>query len=93
MRVHAATRLGLGRKGPALSSVVVALLLSLSAVTRCLAGGGIFGIDHELTYDSGGIWKRSYQEVLAPQSEHALHPAHHAARNLCWNRQEILGDR
>ena len=64
MRVHAATRLRLGRKGSALSSVVVALLLSLSGATRCLAGGGVFGIDHELTYDNSGIWKRSYQEVL-----------------------------
>jgi undecaprenyl-diphosphatase len=64
MRVHAATRLRLGRKGSALSSVVFALLLSLSAATRCLAGGGIFGIDHELSYDNSGIWKRSYQEVL-----------------------------
>ncbi|HEY4139209.1 MAG TPA: phosphatase PAP2 family protein, partial [Casimicrobiaceae bacterium] len=29
------------------------------------AGGGPFGIDHRLTYDNSGIWKRSIQQDLA----------------------------
>ena len=29
------------------------------------AGGGPFGIDHRVTYDNSGIWKRSYQKDLA----------------------------
>ena len=28
------------------------------------AGGGPLGIDHRLSYDDGGIWKRSYQTGL-----------------------------
>ncbi len=65
MRVAAATPLCPGRQGSAIALVVGSLfLLSLARPTPCLAGGGILGIDHELTYDNSGIWKRNYQEVL-----------------------------
>jgi PAP2 superfamily len=40
------------------------LTLLLAAARVCHAGGGPFGIDHEWTYDNGGIWKRSYQQAL-----------------------------
>jgi undecaprenyl-diphosphatase len=40
------------------------LLALLAHVPACLAGGGLFGIDHELSYDNSGIWKRGYQEAL-----------------------------
>ncbi|HVR82114.1 MAG TPA: phosphatase PAP2 family protein [Luteimonas sp.] len=30
-----------------------------------MAGGGPFGIDHRVTYDNSGVWKRSYQKDLA----------------------------
>jgi hypothetical protein len=33
----------------------------LHCATEAVAGGGPFGIDHEIAYDNGGIWKRSYQ--------------------------------
>ena len=36
----------------------------LAAAPPCLAGGGPLGIDQELGYDNGGIWKRTNQEVL-----------------------------
>jgi hypothetical protein len=65
MRVAAATPLCPGREGLAIACVVRSLfLLSLAPATPCLAGGGILGIDHELTYENSGIWKRNYQEVL-----------------------------
>jgi hypothetical protein len=40
------------------------LLLLLAIAPCCLAGGGPFGIDHELRYDNSGIWARSKQEAL-----------------------------
>jgi undecaprenyl-diphosphatase len=40
------------------------LLLCLAQAPACFAGGGPFGIDHELSYDNSGIWARSNQEVL-----------------------------
>jgi undecaprenyl-diphosphatase len=40
------------------------LLALLAPVPACLAGGGLFGLDQELTYNDRGIWKRNYQEVL-----------------------------
>ena len=64
MRNHAVASLDLGRKGSALAAAVGLLLLSLGTAFRCLAGGGILGIDHELAYDNSGIWKRSNQEML-----------------------------
>jgi membrane-associated phospholipid phosphatase len=65
MRAHPVTHLNLGRKPLVhVSSVGLLLLLSLTRGTPCLAGGGPFGIDSELTYDNSGIWKRNYQEVL-----------------------------
>lgn len=46
--------------------LAVALALSLSATPlAATAGGGPFGIDHRITYDNSGIWKRSYQKDLA----------------------------
>jgi len=41
------------------------LLMSSLAPSCALAGGGPFGIDHLVTYDDSGIWKRSYQRDLA----------------------------
>ena len=64
MRNHAVASLDLGRKGSALAAAVGLLLLSLGTAFRCLAGGGILGIDHEPAYDNSGIWKRSNQEML-----------------------------
>jgi membrane-associated phospholipid phosphatase len=64
MRVQTATILCRGRRCPA-PTVRLSLLLALLAhVPACLAGGGLFGIDHELSYDNSGIWKRGYQEAL-----------------------------
>src|SRR5205085_8828509 len=41
-------------------------LLVTSLIPSCaFAGGGPFGIDHLVTYDDSGIWKRSYQKDLA----------------------------
>lgn len=40
--------------------VVILLLAPFSAVA-----GGPFGIDHGVSYDNSGIWKRSYQKDLA----------------------------
>jgi len=37
---------------------------SLSFPWQAMAGG-LFGIDHRVTYDDSGIWKRSYQKDLA----------------------------
>jgi undecaprenyl-diphosphatase len=41
-------------------SFVVAFAGSACAA-NAIAGGGPFGIDHQLSYDNGGIWKRSVQ--------------------------------
>jgi membrane-associated phospholipid phosphatase len=54
----------LGRTRPPLAVQLSLLLALLAPVPACLAGGGLFGLDHELTYDNSGIWKRNYQEVL-----------------------------
>jgi undecaprenyl-diphosphatase len=40
------------------------LLALLLRVPTSVAGGGLFGIDHELGYDNSGIWRRSNQEAL-----------------------------
>lgn len=46
-------------------------LLAVGSLSLCsvppsaMAGGGPFGIDHRVTYDNSGIWKRSYQKDLA----------------------------
>ena len=42
-----------------------ACLLALGASASAMASGGPIGIDHRLHYDNSGIWKRSYQNVLA----------------------------
>ena len=39
-------------------------LLGLISVGPTYAGGGPLGIDHVLSYDDSGIWKRSNQEAL-----------------------------
>jgi hypothetical protein len=63
MRVHAAIPRQAGSKPAAPAAWRLSLLL-LARVPAGLAGGGPFGIDHEWTYDDGGIWKRSNQEFL-----------------------------
>jgi hypothetical protein len=57
---------GLRSAGSRGSRAFTAMLLSmmLAHVPGCLAGGGPFGIDSELSYDNNGIWKRNYQELL-----------------------------
>ena len=40
------------------------LLLGFLSVGFAHAGGGALGIDHILTYDNSGIWKRSDQSAL-----------------------------
>lgn len=44
-----------------------ALVLAIAVIAFPLAAhaGGPFGIDHVVTYDNSGIWKRSYQTDLA----------------------------
>lgn len=39
-------------------------LLSLFGPLPAYAGGGLLGIDHVVTYDDSGIWKRQYQTDL-----------------------------
>jgi PAP2 superfamily len=39
-------------------------LLGFISVEPTYAGGGLLGIDHVLSYDDSGIWKRSNQNVL-----------------------------
>ena len=39
----------------------VPILLAFACSEHALAGGGPFGIDHELSFDNSGIWKRSDQ--------------------------------
>ncbi len=40
------------------------LVLMLAFCSQSLAGSGILGLDHPVTYDNSGIWKRSNQEIL-----------------------------
>ena len=65
MRVHAATRLYLGRKASALSSVArFAAAVALALPPDALPAAGSSASITNWTYDNSGIWKRSYQEVL-----------------------------
>ena len=64
MRVETATSSCLGCRRPTLTVRLSLLLALLLRVPTSVAGGGLFGIDHELTYDNSGIWRRSNQEVL-----------------------------
>jgi membrane-associated phospholipid phosphatase len=64
MRVETATSSCLGCRRSALTARLSLLLALLLHVAPCLAGGGLFGIDHELSYDNSGIWRRSNQEAL-----------------------------
>ena len=64
MRVETATSSCLGCRRPRLTVRLSLLLALLLRVPTSVAGGGLFGIDHELTYDNSGIWRRSNQEVL-----------------------------
>ena len=41
-----------------------ALMACLCAPLPALAGGGPFGIDHRVSYDNSGIWKKSNQKIL-----------------------------
>ena len=64
MRVETATSSCLGCRRPTLTVRLSLLFALLLRVPTSVAGGGLFGIDHELTYDNSGIWRRSNQEVL-----------------------------
>jgi hypothetical protein len=64
MRVETATSSCLGCRRPTLTVRLSLLLALLLHVPTSVAGGGLFGIDHELTYDNSGIWRRTNQEVL-----------------------------
>lgn len=49
---------------PRLIACITLAASSLSFPWQAMAGGP-FGIDHRVTYDDSGIWKRSYQKDLA----------------------------
>ncbi len=40
------------------------VLAAVVASGTAIAGGGFFGIDHVVTYDNSGIWKRSNQDIV-----------------------------
>ena len=42
----------------------LAALVLVLACNPSWAGSGILGLDHPVTYDNSGIWKRSNQEIL-----------------------------
>lgn len=42
----------------------LAALVFVLACSSSWAGSGILGLDHPVTYDNSGIWKRSNQEIL-----------------------------
>ena len=42
----------------------VLLAAALCAAPPVLAGGGLFGLDHRVSYDNSGIWARSNQDAL-----------------------------
>jgi hypothetical protein len=46
------------------SVAALSLLLGFLSVGSAHAGGGPLGIDHVLSYDNSGIWKRSNQQAL-----------------------------
>jgi membrane-associated phospholipid phosphatase len=46
------------------ASALVFIILAVGAPACALAGGGPLGIDHILTYDNRGVWKRDYQLAL-----------------------------
>lgn len=46
------------------SVAALSLLLGFLSVGFARAGGGPLGIDHMLSYDDSGIWKRSTQQAL-----------------------------
>jgi hypothetical protein len=64
MRVETATSSCLGCRRPTLTVRLSLLLALLLRVPTSVAGGGLFGIDHELTYDNSGMWRRTNQEAL-----------------------------
>jgi undecaprenyl-diphosphatase len=47
-----------------LTAGIAVMALSVLAGPPARAGGGLFGIDHELSLDQNGIWARSYQTSL-----------------------------
>ena len=49
---------------PRLIACIALTASSLSLPLQAMAGGP-FGIDHRVTYDDSGLWKRSYQKDLA----------------------------
>ena len=42
----------------------LAVLVLMLAAMPAVAGGGLLGLDHEWSYDNGGIWARRYQVDL-----------------------------
>lgn len=44
--------------------IIAVISATLLDAQTALAAGGPLGIDHRLTYDNSGIWKRSYQKDL-----------------------------
>jgi hypothetical protein len=64
MRVETATSSCLGCRRSAPTARLSLLLALLLRVPTSVAGGSLFGIDHELGYDNSGIWRRSNQEAL-----------------------------
>ena len=46
------------------SGAVILALLGVGVVSAAQAGSGLLGLDHPVTYDSAGIWKRSNQVLL-----------------------------
>jgi len=47
-----------------ISRASVALAVLLCVAMPAHAGGGLFGLDHVVTYDDSGIWARKYQNGL-----------------------------
>jgi len=45
-------------------SQYLTVLAAVFASGTAIAGGGPFGIDHVVTYDNSGIWKRSNQDIV-----------------------------
>ena len=63
LRSAQATPTGLTMKRTG-NAAALFLLLGFLSVGFAQAGGGALGIDHILTYDNSGIWKRSDQSAL-----------------------------
>ena len=65
----------------------LAVLAAFVASSTVMAGGGPFGIDHVVSYDNSGIWKRSNQEILVYGTILTV-----SACALAFGDQDKLGD-